>query len=90
VSADRPLRVWVDGAPLPEPDARALWKRFSAWMDVHAGDLAGFARSEGFASIHPEIHAGSPALVASHTAAQRPYAPAPGKAAPAPAKRKRR
>jgi hypothetical protein len=90
VSDDGPLRVWVDGVLLAEPDARALWNRFSAWMDRHSGDLAGFARSEGFASVHPEIHGGSPALVASHSAAQRPYAPASRKPGLTPRKHKRR
>jgi hypothetical protein len=70
------LAVLVDGAPLPDEQARALWKRFSDWMEKHAGDLAGFAKAEGFASVHPELHAGGPVLVASHTAAQRPYAAA--------------
>lgn len=88
MSAQKPLKVWVDGELLADPDARAMWKRFSTWMDQHAGDLAGFARSEGFASVHPEIQAGSPALITSHTAAQRPYAPAPSR--PPSAKRKRR
>lgn len=77
----RTLKVLVDGVALAEPDARALWQRFSAWMDERPADLAGFARSEGFTSVHPELHAGSPALVASHSSVQRPYGPAKEKAA---------
>jgi hypothetical protein len=69
-----PLNALLDGRPLPETEARALWQRFSAWMDEHQGDLAGFAKSEGFASVHPELHAGDPVLVVSRTAAQKPYA----------------
>jgi hypothetical protein len=74
-----PLRVLVDDAPLSEPDARAIWRRFSAWMEAHPGDLGGFARSEGFASAHPELHRGEPVLIVSRVAPQRPYAPAPAK-----------
>jgi hypothetical protein len=73
------LKVLVDGVALPDEAARALWRRFSAWMDGNAGDLAGFARAEGFASLHPEMHGGSPVLVASRTATQRPYVTAPKK-----------
>ena len=61
---------------MAEPEAGALWKRFSAWMEEHAGDLAGFAQAEGFTSIHPELHSGEPVLVASRTAQQMPYASA--------------
>jgi hypothetical protein len=75
------LRVLVDGEPLPAADATALWKRFSAWMEEHAGDLAGFAKGEGFASVHPEVHEGVPVLVASRTTPQRAYAPAPARKA---------
>jgi hypothetical protein len=67
------LAVIVDGAALPEEEARALWGRFSDHMDAHAGDLAGFARNEGFTSVHPEARSGVAVLVASRTEAQRPY-----------------
>ena len=73
------LRVLVEGVALPDEEARALWRRFSAWMDANVGDLAGFAHAEGFASLHPEMHGGSPVLVASRTASQRPYVTAPKK-----------
>ena len=73
------LRVIVDGVPLPEAEARAMWARFSAYLEEHKGDLAGFARQEGFASVHPETHGGKPVLVASKTAAQKPYTTAPRK-----------
>jgi hypothetical protein len=71
------LQVLVDGVPLADDSARAFWRRYSAWMDEHAGDLAGFAKSEGLASVHPEMHGGAPVLVASHTAPQRAYSSAP-------------
>ncbi len=71
------VRVLIDGVPLADPDARGVWQRFSAWMEEHPSDLAGFARAEGFASVHPELHGGEPVLVASRTLPQRPYATAP-------------
>jgi hypothetical protein len=73
------LRVLVDGTPLAEPEARAFWQRFSAWMDEHKGDLGGFARAEGLASVNPELHAGEPVLIASRTAPQAAYTTAPSK-----------
>jgi hypothetical protein len=72
------LRAVVDGVALSEPDAAALWKRFSAHMEEHKGDLAGFAAQEGFASVHPAMDAGGPLLVASRTSPQKPYAPVDG------------
>jgi hypothetical protein len=69
------LAVLVDGIPMPEEEARAFWERFSAWMEEHRGDLAGFAAREGFASVHPGVDAGRPVLRASRSAAQRAYAP---------------
>ncbi len=81
------LRVTVDGKPLPGDEARAFWQRFSAWMEEHAGDLAGFAQAEALASVHPEMHGGAPVLVASRTAPQKAYTSAPKKpagAAPGP------
>jgi hypothetical protein len=71
------LRVVVDGVALPDDEARALWRRFSAWMADKEGDLAGFARAEGLASVHPEMREGRAVLTASRSAPQRPYAPAP-------------
>ena len=73
------LGVIVDGEPLPKEEAVAFWKRFSVWMDEHPGDLGGFASSEGYASVTPEMHSGAPVLVASRTAAQKPYTSAPKK-----------
>jgi len=71
------LRVVVDGAALPDSEAAAFWRRFSAWMDAHPGDLGGFARTEGLSSVRPEMHDGTPVLVASRSAPQAPYGPAP-------------
>ena len=73
------LRVLVDGEVLPADEGIAFWKRFSAWMDEHPSDLAGFAKSEGVASVHPEMHDGAPVLVASRKAPQGPYVAAPKK-----------
>jgi hypothetical protein len=79
----RKLGVVVDGAPMPEEEARTFWRRFSDWMEDHKGDLAGFAETEGLASVHPEMHDGMPVLIASKTAPQRAYANAPSRKSPA-------
>jgi hypothetical protein len=68
------LAVLVDGTPMPDAEAHALWERFSDWMEEHRGDLAGFAAKEGFVSIHPGVDGGRPVLLASRTHSQRPYA----------------
>ncbi len=82
------LAGFVDGVPLPEEEARALWARFSAHMDSHKGDLAGFARAEGFASVHPESRSGQAVLVASRSIAQRAYGEAAPDPRPSPKKRR--
>jgi len=69
------LGVVIDGEPLPADEARAFWSRFSAHMEEHKGDLAGFATKEGFASVHPSMRNGAPVLLASRSSAQRAYAP---------------
>lgn len=67
------LNVKVDGVLLPDAEAKALWARFSAHMETHRGDLLGFAKAEGFASIQPAVDGGKPLLVASRTSPQGPY-----------------
>ena len=69
----RPLAVLVDGQAMPEEEGRAFWERFSAWMEEHRGDLAGFAAQEGYASVHPGVDGDRAVLRISKTAAQRPY-----------------
>lgn len=71
------LVVLVDGVPMPEGDAREFWKRFSAHMDAHKGDLAGFAKVEGFASVHPVMGPEGAELHVSRNAPQQPYVNAP-------------
>ena len=51
---------------LPPEEARALWLRFSDWMEEHKGDLAGFAAQEGFASVRPAVAAGAPETEEEH------------------------
>jgi hypothetical protein len=68
------VKVIVDGASMPDADARAFWQRFSDWMEEHRGDLAGFAAKEGFASVQPTVEKGVPVLRVSKTAPQQPYA----------------
>lgn len=67
------LKVKVDGVLLPEEEAKALWARFSAHMESNRGDLLGFAKAEGFASVQPAVEGGKPLLVASRTTPQGPY-----------------
>jgi hypothetical protein len=69
----RALAVLVDGVAMDEADARAFWERFSAHMEANKGDLAGFAKVEGFASVHPSMDGGRPVLIASRTAPQGAY-----------------
>jgi hypothetical protein len=67
------LGVVIDGEALDEASATAFWKRFSAHMEAHRGDLAGFAKSEGLASVKPAVGAEGPELHASRSAPQGPY-----------------
>ncbi len=67
------LSVKVDGAAMPEAEARAFWTRFSEHMESHHGDLAGFAKAEGFATVKPGIGTEGPELVLSRTGVQVPY-----------------
>jgi len=67
------LAVLVDGKPLLEAEARAFWGRFSAHMEENKGELAGFAKKEGFASVHPSMQGGRPVLLVSTTSPQGPY-----------------
>ena len=57
------LAALLDGAPLPDPEAKALWLRFSAHMDEHEGDSAGFARQCDWHSVSPEYRKGQAVLV---------------------------
>ena len=68
------LAVLVDGVPMADAEARAFWERFSAHMDLHKGDLGGFAKAEGFASVKPALGPDGPQLLVSRTGAQAPYA----------------
>lgn len=75
------LAVLVDGVALPNDAARDMWKKFSDHMGEHRGDLAGFAKNNGFFSIVPEHRNGKAVLVA--------YTKEPPRVAP-PAKKKNR
>ncbi|HEY4117707.1 MAG TPA: hypothetical protein VGM56_07625 [Byssovorax sp.] len=57
------LAVTIDGAPLDDDAARALWEAFSAWMDARANDMAGFAADRGYASVAPTYERGRAVLV---------------------------
>ncbi len=81
------LSALVDGAALDAEAARALWTEFSAHMDEHKGDMAGFARKKGWQSVAPEFRQGKAVLVVQTGAA--PAKPA-SKGAPGPSKGRRR
>jgi len=57
------LAVLVDGVPLPDAEADTVWRAFSAYMDEHQGDLAGFAAARGFREVKPEYRRGQAVLV---------------------------
>lgn len=67
------LTVIVDGTPMPDEEARLFWGRFSEHMEKNKGDLAGFAKAEGFASVRPAMGPEGAQLVVSRTAKQEPY-----------------
>ena len=56
------LSAMVDATPLDAETARELWQRFSAYMETHRNDFAGFARSEGFAHAEVAVRGGTPTL----------------------------
>jgi len=80
------LDAMVDGVAVPEATARELWRKFSAYMEEHRGDLGGFAQAEGFVSVHPRSEGGRAVLVLSRTAMQEPYGSVAKVAAPPTAK----
>lgn len=63
MSEESRLAALVDGKPLPDEEARALWTKFSEHMDLHRGDMAGFAKLHGYASVAPEARGGRAMLV---------------------------
>jgi hypothetical protein len=77
------LAAWIDGTPLAEEEARALWKEFSEHMDEHRGDMAGFATKKGWFSVLPEHRAGKAVLMV-RTSATAKMAPPPAAPKPAP------
>ena len=57
------LAALVDGAPQGPDAARVLWTEFSAHMDEHRGDFAGFAQKKGWQGVLPEYQRGKAVLV---------------------------
>jgi hypothetical protein len=72
------LAATLDGAPLGDDEARALWKEFSEHMDGNRGDMAGFAKAKGWVSVAPEYRDGKAVLVARTTAARKAPPPPAG------------
>ena len=66
----------IDGKALSDDEARELWKEFSVYMDENRGDLDGFAKKKGWASVVPTHHDGRAVLLVSTTAAA-PKGPSP-------------
>ncbi len=59
------LVVEIDGKALAPADAEETWRAFSAHMDEHQGDLAGFAKLRGWKSVAPTYRRGSAVLLVS-------------------------
>ena len=66
------LAAVVDGKPSEPSDAKALWERFSAYMDEHQGDFDGFAKQEGLLSARVDVVQGVPTLTLSSAAERAP------------------
>jgi hypothetical protein len=60
------LGAIVGGKTLSKDEARALWQRFSEYMDANRNDFAGFAKREGFAFASVAAHAGVATLTLSN------------------------
>jgi hypothetical protein len=65
------LAAIVDGKPLEPTEAKALWERFSAYMDAHEGDFDGFASQEGMVSARVAVVESTPTLTLARTAAEK-------------------
>ncbi len=80
------MRASRDGIDLPKAEALGVWQKFSAWMEAHPGDLAGFAEEIGAKSVRPTLDVRGPVLLISGSEVQQAYGSAEGMAA-APASR---
>ena len=75
------MRASRDGIDLPKAEALGVWQKFSAWMEAHPGDLAGFAEEIGTKSVRPTLDARGPVLLISGTEVQQAYGSPKGMAA---------
>jgi hypothetical protein len=66
------LAVRIDGKELSPEEARALWQEFSAHLDEHTLDFAGFAKKKGWTSIKPEHRDGRALLVVDSGQSPKP------------------
>lgn len=89
------LVVLADGRTIEGDEARAIWTRFSQYMDEHHGDMDGFARTEGFTSARTEHRAGQAFLILSSREAAQSISspssaprPSPGTRPPLPSGRR--
>jgi hypothetical protein len=83
MSDESRLAAMIDGVTLALEPARELWKEFSAHMDAHEGDMAGFAKLKGWFAVAPEYRQGKAVLLVRTTAAA-PMPPAPKAKPPVP------
>jgi hypothetical protein len=56
------LVVLVDGTPLPDDEARAVWQAFSDHMEATHGDREAFAAQRGWANVVQEYKKGRAVL----------------------------
>jgi len=67
------LAAVVGGKALSKDEARALWQRFSEYMDANRNDFDGFAKREGFAHASVAANGG----IATLTLSSEPVAAMP-------------
>jgi len=84
-AAESRLAARRDGAFLDAAAARELWAAFSAHMDAHRGDEAGFAKARGCAVVRAEFEDGRAVLslftTAEAAAKTKPAEPPRGRGA---------
>jgi len=66
------LAAVVDGKTAEPSDAKALWERFSSYMDEHQGDFDGFAKQEGLLAARVDVVQGVPTLTLSSSKERTP------------------
>ncbi len=65
------LAALVGDKKLDEAEARALWAKFSAYMETHKNDFEGFAREQGFARCAVAAEGGVATLTLTNEPSKR-------------------